>query len=85
MADNGALKVNQHLQVDGFSNIYAVGDCADIQEPNMAYHAGLHAAVAVNNIANSLSGKQLASYKTGTHLCLTCLSVRCAPICLFCL
>ncbi|XP_028983224.1 apoptosis-inducing factor 2 [Betta splendens] len=65
MADNGALKVNQHLQVHGFSNIYAVGDCANVSEPKMAYHAGLHAAVAVSNISSSLSGKQLTSYHTG--------------------
>ncbi|XP_041802891.1 apoptosis-inducing factor 2 isoform X2 [Chelmon rostratus] len=65
MADNGALKVNDHLQVEGFSNVFAVGDCANVNEPKMAYHAGLHAAVAVSNIANSLSGKELTSYHTG--------------------
>ncbi|XP_029927140.1 ferroptosis suppressor protein 1 [Myripristis murdjan] len=65
VADSGALKVNEHLQVDGFSNVFAVGDCADINEPKMAYHAGLHAAVAVSNITNSLSGKPLTSYRTG--------------------
>ncbi|XP_070834335.1 ferroptosis suppressor protein 1 isoform X2 [Chaetodon trifascialis] len=65
LADNGALKVNEHLQVEGFSNVFAVGDCADVNEPKMAYHAGLHAAVAVTNIANSLSGKELTSYHTG--------------------
>lgn len=67
MADNGALKVNDHLQVEGFSNVFAVGDCANVNEPKMAYHAGLHAAVAVSNIANSLSGKELTSYHTGRH------------------
>ncbi|XP_028278641.1 apoptosis-inducing factor 2-like [Parambassis ranga] len=65
LADNGALKVNDYLQVEGFSNVYAVGDCADIKEPKMAYHAGLHAAVAVSNIANSLQGKALKAYCTG--------------------
>ncbi|XP_077938101.1 ferroptosis suppressor protein 1 isoform X1 [Gasterosteus aculeatus] len=65
LADNGALKVNDHLQVTGFSNVFAVGDCADVNEPKMAYHAGLHAAVAVSNISNSLSGKELTSYRTG--------------------
>ncbi|KAG8000413.1 Apoptosis-inducing factor 2 [Nibea albiflora] len=65
LADNGALKVNPHLQVEGFSNIFAVGDCADINEPKMAYHAGLHAGVAVTNIAHSLSGNELTSYRTG--------------------
>ncbi|XP_024864819.1 apoptosis-inducing factor 2 isoform X2 [Kryptolebias marmoratus] len=65
MADSGALKVSNHLQVEGFSNIYAVGDCADIKEPKLAYYASLHAAVAVTNIINSLSGKGLTSYSTG--------------------
>ncbi|XP_054654538.1 apoptosis-inducing factor 2 [Dunckerocampus dactyliophorus] len=65
LAQNGALKVNQHLQVEAFSNIYAVGDCTNVQEPKTAYLAGLHAAVAVSNIVNSLSGKPLTSYRTG--------------------
>ncbi|XP_070771769.1 ferroptosis suppressor protein 1 [Enoplosus armatus] len=65
LADDGALKVNDHLQVEGFSNVFAVGDCANVNEPKMAYHAGLHATVAVSNIANSLSGKELSSYRTG--------------------
>ncbi|KAM8893027.1 ferroptosis suppressor protein 1 isoform 1-T3 [Spinachia spinachia] len=65
LAENGTLKVNDHLQVTGFSNVFAVGDCADVDEPKMAYHAGLHASVAVSNITNSLSGKELISYRTG--------------------
>lgn len=73
MTDSGALKVNQQLQVDGFSNVYAVGDCNNIDEPKMAYHAGLHAAVAVSNISNSLSGKELTSYQTGRRTCCSCL------------
>ncbi|KAK1791110.1 hypothetical protein P4O66_002143 [Electrophorus voltai] len=65
MAENGALKVNEHMQVEGLDNIYAVGDCSNISEPKMAYHAGLHAKVAATNIVNSLSGKSLTSYHTG--------------------
>lgn len=65
MAESGALKVNQHLQVEGFDNVYAVGDCANLDEPKLAYHAGLHAAVAATNIINSLTGKRLTSYRTG--------------------
>lgn len=65
LAENGALKVNQHLQVRGFDRIYAVGDCANVKEPKMAYHAGLHAEVAVTNIINSITGKPLVSYRTG--------------------
>ncbi|XP_043111897.1 apoptosis-inducing factor 2 [Puntigrus tetrazona] len=65
MTESGALKVNQHLQVEGFDNVYAVGDCVNLKEPKMAYHAGLHAAVAATNIINSLTGKSLTSYRTG--------------------
>lgn len=65
LAETGALKVNKHLQVDGFDNVYAVGDCANLNEPKLAYHAGLHAGVAATNIINSLSGKALTSYQPG--------------------
>ncbi|XP_061229913.1 ferroptosis suppressor protein 1 isoform X2 [Neopsephotus bourkii] len=66
MASNGALKVNKHLQVEGYENIYAIGDCADLKEPKMAYHAGLHANIAVTNIINSLTHKPLKTYKPGS-------------------
>ncbi|KAL2082941.1 hypothetical protein ACEWY4_020714 [Coilia grayii] len=65
LANDGSLKVNEHLQVRGFDRIYAVGDCAHIKEPKMAYHAGLHAGIAVTNIINSMTGKPLVSYQTG--------------------
>ncbi|XP_077115390.1 ferroptosis suppressor protein 1 isoform X2 [Ranitomeya variabilis] len=65
VSSNGALKVNDYLQVEGYNNIYAVGDCADLSEPKMAYHAGLHAKIAVTNIIHSLKEKPLKTYKTG--------------------
>ncbi|XP_037660774.1 ferroptosis suppressor protein 1 isoform X2 [Choloepus didactylus] len=65
LASNGALRVNEYLQVEGYSNIYAIGDCADVKEPKMAYHAGLHANIAVTNIINSLKQRPLKAYKPG--------------------
>lgn len=67
MTESGALKVNEHLQVEGFSNIFAIGDCSNVNEAKTAYNADRHAGVAVGNIANSVSGKQLTAYRTGTH------------------
>lgn len=67
LASNGALKVNEFLQVEGYTNIYAIGDCADIKEPKMAYHAGLHANIAVANIINSMKQRPLKAYKPGTE------------------
>uniref|UniRef100_A0A8D2IXD0 Ferroptosis suppressor protein 1 n=1 Tax=Varanus komodoensis TaxID=61221 RepID=A0A8D2IXD0_VARKO len=66
LASNGALKVNEHLQIEGYDNIYAIGDCADVKEPKMAYHAGLHADVAATNIVNSLTNKPLKIYRPGS-------------------
>ncbi|NXG86763.1 AIFM2 factor, partial [Stercorarius parasiticus] len=66
MASNGALKVNKHLQLEGYENIYAIGDCADLKEPKMAYHAGLHANIVVTNIINSLTHKPLKIYEPGS-------------------
>ncbi|XP_021253450.1 apoptosis-inducing factor 2 isoform X2 [Numida meleagris] len=66
LASNGALNVNKHLQVEGYENIYAIGDCADLKEPKMAYHAGLHANIVVSNIINSLTHKPLKTYQPGS-------------------
>ncbi|XP_053168657.1 ferroptosis suppressor protein 1 isoform X2 [Hemicordylus capensis] len=66
LASNGALKVNEHLQVKGYDNIYAIGDCTDVKEPKMAYHAALHAKVAVTNVINSLMQKPLKTYRPGS-------------------
>ncbi|EOA93853.1 Apoptosis-inducing factor 2, partial [Anas platyrhynchos] len=66
LASNGALHVNEHLQLQGHENIYAIGDCADLREPKMAYHAGLHANVVVTNIINSLTHKPLKTYQPGS-------------------
>ncbi|NXR38304.1 AIFM2 factor, partial [Zosterops hypoxanthus] len=66
MASNGALKVNEHLQLEGYENIYVIGDCADLKGPKMAYHAGLHADIVVTNIINSLTQKPLKTYNPGS-------------------
>ncbi|XP_024120492.1 ferroptosis suppressor protein 1-like, partial [Oryzias melastigma] len=65
MSDTGALRVNQYLQVHGFTNIFAVGDCSDTQKPKTAYLAGLQGPVAVTNILNGLRGAELKPYLPG--------------------
>ncbi|XP_063526583.1 ferroptosis suppressor protein 1 isoform X1 [Pongo pygmaeus] len=65
LASSGALRVNEHLQVEGHSNVYAIGDCADVRTPKMAYLAGLHANIAVANIVNSVKQRPLQAYKPG--------------------
>ncbi|XP_066205709.1 ferroptosis suppressor protein 1 isoform X2 [Saccopteryx leptura] len=65
LASSGALRVNEYLQVEGCTHVYAIGDCADVNEPKMAYHAGLHANIAVANIVNSMKQRPLKAYTPG--------------------
>ena len=60
------MNVNKHLQLEGYDNIYAIGDCANLKEPKMAYHAELHANIVVSNIINSLTHKPLKTYQPGS-------------------
>jgi len=57
------LKVNSHLQVEGCTNIFAVGDCTNLDESKLAYHAGFHARVVVHNVIALDAGKSLKEYK----------------------
>ncbi|XP_053547996.1 LOW QUALITY PROTEIN: ferroptosis suppressor protein 1 [Bombina bombina] len=66
VASDESLKVNEYLQVEGYPNVYAVGDCADLRELKMAFHASNHGKLAVTNILNSLTEKPLKAYKPGS-------------------
>ncbi|KAM4703642.1 ferroptosis suppressor protein 1 [Rhinophrynus dorsalis] len=66
VTSDGALIVNEFLQVEGHPSVYSIGDCANLQEPKMAYYAKMHAKVAVTNIINSLMEKPLKAYKPGS-------------------
>ena len=61
-AKNGRIVTNGHLQVEGTSNVWAVGDCARIANPDgmvvppTAQHATRQADVAAHNIVLALRG-----------------------------
>ena len=46
----GRIKVNPFLQVEGLTNIYAVGDCCDTKEDKMAAFAGKHGETVAANL-----------------------------------
>lgn len=50
MEVNGALKVDDHLRVEGLDDVYAVGDCNNVPENKLAYGAKLQANVVFQNI-----------------------------------
>lgn len=59
--EHGDLRVNAHLQVEGYSNIFAIGDCSDADR-KMGYLAGLQAEVAAQNIIRLSKKQTLKSY-----------------------
>ena len=60
------LNLNHTLQVIGYDNIFAIGDCVDtigdVNSRKRAQTAYKHADVAALNIANKINSKKLIEY-----------------------
>jgi len=63
----GFVKVNQYLQIDGYSNIYVAGDLSDIpeEEEKLCQTAAAEVKTVVANIKSLESGKPLVQYIAG--------------------
>jgi apoptosis-inducing factor 2 len=59
----GYIKVNQNLQVEGFPNIFAMGDITNLKEEKLGQCAMEHSPIVVSNIENVILGKSLKEYK----------------------
>ena len=57
------IQVNEYLQVKGYKNIFALGDCTDVSEEKLAINAKRHATVTVDNVYRLKEGKQLRPYR----------------------
>eukprot|EP00057_Strongylocentrotus_purpuratus_P001259 XP_001197537.2 PREDICTED: apoptosis-inducing factor 2 [Strongylocentrotus purpuratus] len=64
MDERGALRVNSYLQVEGFEEIFAVGDCSTADQQKMANKARLHGESVASNIPLHADGKAMKPYKT---------------------
>lgn len=49
VTETGHLRVNEFLEVEGYENIYAIGDC-NIRKPNLAYASLEQAELLVKNL-----------------------------------
>ncbi|KYQ93160.1 putative apoptosis inducing factor [Tieghemostelium lacteum] len=65
--DQGRIKVNNSLQVEGHQNIFAIGDINSIPELKTSYHAGAHGGVAASNIIAIESAKDKSNIKLKEH------------------
>lgn len=56
--EKGFIKVDAFLRVEGKENVFALGDCANVQESKLAYVADtVHAPIIVANVAAVAHGK----------------------------
>jgi NADH:ubiquinone reductase (H+-translocating) len=63
--DHGRLVANQFLEVEGFENIWVLGDCASVTDPKTgrpypptAQHASRQGKIAAHNVAAAISGSK---------------------------
>lgn len=57
------LKVNQHLQLEKYANIFAMGDVTNVNEPKTAISCKEHTATVAENIRRLVNGqKNLRTY-----------------------
>ncbi|HSB28301.1 MAG TPA: FAD-dependent oxidoreductase [Pyrinomonadaceae bacterium] len=54
--DEGYIKVDRTLKVEGTANIYAIGDCVNFAGPKLGHMAVQQAAVAAANVAAEIKG-----------------------------
>lgn len=58
-----AIHVNNHLQIDGHNNAFAIGDCAQTNNPLTAQAAQYEADLVIKNIRRAQKNKKLKSNK----------------------
>mmetsp|Transcript_32228 Transcript_32228/g.41333 ORF Transcript_32228/g.41333 Transcript_32228/m.41333 type:complete len:321 (+) Transcript_32228:343-1305(+) len=55
----GRLQIDSNMRVKGARNIFALGDCAYLEENQMAYYAAkMHTPVVVKNVVDVIQGKE---------------------------
>ncbi|XP_038051097.1 ferroptosis suppressor protein 1-like [Patiria miniata] len=57
MEKTGHLKVNRSLQVEGLDDVFAIGDCCNVDPVKLAYLSGMQAEIAVKNLRLLAQGK----------------------------
>ena len=67
MEKNGQLKVDEFLRVEGYDDIYAIGDCCNTKDVKLAYTAGEHARYLVRNLLSKAAGKPETPWKEGAQ------------------
>jgi len=65
--EQGYVKVNKFLQVEGYENIFAIGDVSNINEEKLAQNSEKHAGIVLQNISKVITGEKLIEYITASR------------------
>ncbi len=66
---NGQLKVDEYLRVDGYTDIYAIGDCNNTKDIKLGYAATEQAKLLGKNFVCKATDKPETPWKEGQCLC----------------
>ncbi len=62
--DKGLVKVDPYMKVQGYENLYAIGDCATLDNNKHGYVASVQGANLADALLKSAKGKKVKPYKT---------------------
>jgi NADH dehydrogenase FAD-containing subunit len=66
LTGQATVPVTEHLNVQGYEHVYAIGDIVALADPKMASYAMTHADVVAKNIKAQLAGDRPATIHTPT-------------------
>lgn len=62
--DKGLIKVDDFMKVKGYNNLYALGDCAALDDHKHGYIATVQGGMLADAILKSARGRKVKPYKT---------------------
>ena len=65
MESNGSLKVDTFLEVEGYKDVYAIGDCNNTPENKLAMSAMGQGDLVIENLKKKYNSQQMVAYKPG--------------------
>ena len=61
---NGFINVDAYMRVEGYDNLYALGDCAALDSNKHGYLASVQGGHLANLLLKAIKGKKIKPYKT---------------------
>lgn len=67
----GLIKVDSYMQVQGYENLYALGDCSNLDTNKHGYVARIQGTMLAEMLLKAAAGKKVKPYKTPSFAIIT--------------